>query len=50
VSAGSDIGSFVLIEGANPITVLSTGFAASHITWANRHAGIDGAGSNIATA
>jgi hypothetical protein len=51
VSPGSDLGIFVLLEGANPITILWGPYASSqHIVWMNKHAGIDGAGSNIVSA
>ena len=50
VSPGSDVGKFVLLEGNNSIAVLCSGEVSGYVVWRDRHYGIDGAGSNIASA
>ena len=51
VSPGSDIGSFVLLEGTNRITTLTDSWTVPvSVTYRNQHYGIDGSGSNIASA
>jgi hypothetical protein len=47
VAAGSELGSFVLIEGTNGISVLCAGLASGYVTWRNRHYGIDGTASTV---
>ena len=46
VATGSDLGSFVLVEGVNQILAHTT-TDATYITWRDRHYGIDGAGSGV---
>ncbi len=52
VAAMSDLANFVLLEGENYLSVLSSGqtLAAANVLWYNHHYGIDGAGANIITA
>ena len=46
VATGSDLGSFVLVEGVNQILAHTT-IGTTYITWRDRHYGIDGAGSGV---
>jgi hypothetical protein len=51
LSPMGDLANFVLLEGENYLSVLtSAALASAYVTWYNRHYGIDGAGTNIVTA